>query len=144
MKSSRLQLSKFPYSLVNWEKFRSTMNGGKTCFHWEFCTHNYAQNFWPQERLTFWCFTQADNLWNKSTSSAILHIAMISWWTSSWSYVKFNIFSAIRNDFGHLLWVQIIEMNFNPFQPNVPFLQHWKRHKTFGFLTFSGCIEMEN
>ena len=34
-----------------------------------------------KESFTFWCFTQAENLWNESTSSTSFHSAMISWWT---------------------------------------------------------------
>ena len=31
-----------------------------------------------------------------------LHWAMVSWWTVSYIYIKFNVFSVIRNDFGHV------------------------------------------
>ena len=33
---------------------------------------------------------------------------------------------------------------FNQFKPNVPFLYPHKSQKTFGFMTFSGGIEMEH
>ena len=39
-------------------------------------------------------------------------------------------------------WSAIIFRTFNPFSPMSHFYTPWKRQKTYGFLTFSGGIEM--
>ena len=72
--------------------------------HYEFCAYGRSVGFRedPEQKYQLWCITKADNMWNENTLSASLHLTIISW-TRSKIYVNVNVFSVIRNDFGHAL-----------------------------------------
>ena len=100
----------FP-ALVNWQKFRSTTNWEKNVFNWkkknfkpigssEHTAHT-AHDLKKFDLLMFYLSRQPVK-W-KRTSSTCLHSTMISWWTGSSIYVKFNVYNVIKNYFGHLL-----------------------------------------
>ena len=90
-------------SSITWNYKNFTTNWEKKCFppgrkkflaHWEFCAYPriceliYIIIF----ILTVWCFTQAGNMWNEINPIKRLHSTMVSWWTGSKIYVKFNCF----------------------------------------------------
>ena len=83
------------------------------------------QNFWHQERpwifiSTIWCFTQADNMWNESTSSSIK--VYIKKWFHDEQEAKFHcdqkwLWACTYLLVGDLIfrsyWGQVVEMDFS-------------------------------
>ena len=125
---------------VNWEKyvfhrekcnFEPILNSARSA---KFLVLRNALNIYYD--YCIWCFTQADNRYNENNSNTKLYTTMSLWWTGRYVYVKFNVFSVIRDDFGHVLiplclrvsqWGQVVKMNFS----SINFDSCWKLFGSF-------------
>ena len=85
----------------------------------------HTAEFWALGKA--WIFMSSLNLYGMKALQVLrLHSTMISLWIGKLNYVKFNIFSVIINNFGHVIicwwvtlfvrlnyWGQVLEMNFS-------------------------------
>ena len=91
--------SNFKNLPVSWVKY---VSGRKI----KFWTHHELERPW-MKILTVWCIIQEGKQW-KHVNYTFTFKTMISWGTRSSFYINFNVFSIMRNDFGHVLiywWV---------------------------------------